>query len=339
MPVPKKTEEESIQVVLAVYDPKGTYARHAGVLITSIFRHTSSPVHVTILHDATLTHDNRSRLSKTSDRFCQTISFIDVSDRISRLEVDPDEITRNFSRGSLYRLLIPELLNVKKAIYLDCDIAVNTDIAELWSICVDDVSLAAVRDSVIYAKRKKMHNRLRRWIMRHDAAKYFNSGVLLMNLGRIRQKHDLMGEAVRFLNRYRNCADFPDQDFLNMLFRDDAILIDKRFNTIDNSHEITDKILHLTGKYKPWTVHQCTPRDYFYWRMFAESEWRDQLVDATLEVYKNNPVSHYHTSDCVKRILIRWKKDVLSSNIFIKIARDVMICATEFRCRISGNRR
>ena len=265
--------------------------------------------------------------------------FIDVSDHISRLEIDPDEITQSFSRGSLYRLLIPELLDTKKAIYLDCDIAVNTDIAELWSICVDDVSLAAVKDTGIYAKRKKIHNRLRRWIMSHDEEKYFNSGVLLMNLERIRQKHDLMEEAVRFLNRYRSCADFPDQDFLNMLFRDDALLIDKRFNKIDNCHDIANTILHLTGKYKPWTVHQCTPRDYFYWRMFAESEWRDQLVDATLEVYRNNPFSHYHTSDCLKRILKRWKKDILSYNVFVKMARDIMICATEFRCRISGNRR
>ena len=47
-----------VHVVLAVYDPKGTYSQHAGVVMTSIFENTQSPVGVHILHDETLTEDS-----------------------------------------------------------------------------------------------------------------------------------------------------------------------------------------------------------------------------------------------------------------------------------------
>lgn len=332
MPTGKRDAEE-VRIVLAVYDPKGTYARHAGVLMTSVFLHTERPVHVTLLHDTTLNDANRLRLRKTAERFSQKLSFLDVSERIARIGIDPDAVTREFSRGSLYRLMIPDVLPVGKVLYLDCDVAVNGDIAELWDLSVDGVSLAAAKDVVIAGHHDKLHEKVRAWAMGYDGERYFNSGVLLMNLDRIRAKHDLLSEATRFFKRYRHCADMPDQDFLNRLFHDDLLTLDGRFNLIEDSQNIENAVLHLTGKYKPWVAHRSTPRDYFYWKMFAESEWRDQLVDALLEVYKNNPVAHLHTAACRRRILGRWGKDLLRNNFLAKTLRELSRCLTELRLR------
>ena len=41
---------EPVHVALAVYDPTGTYSQHAGVVMTSIFENTKSPVVVHVLH-------------------------------------------------------------------------------------------------------------------------------------------------------------------------------------------------------------------------------------------------------------------------------------------------
>lgn len=326
-------KDGSIQVVLAVYDPSGTYSRHAGVVMTSLLARTRSPVCLSVLHDATLTSDNRERMERTASAFEKDIRFVDVSDAVARMGDNLDDITGTFSRGTLFRLLIPELLNAEKALYLDCDIAVNLDVAELWAIDIEDVSLAAVPDRSVKKAQHRLHEKVRCRVMRYDAENYFNAGVLLMNLPRIRQKYDLVREAARFFRRYRLCLDYPDQDLFNVLFRDDARLIDERFNRITNHHDIENAILHLTGKYKPWSHHLCEPRDRFYWQIFAQSEWRDQLVDAMLDMYENNPVAHQHTSDCIRRILGRWEKDILMHNGIVRAGRDFMICLNERRYR------
>ena len=50
-----------------------------------------------------------------------------------------DEMCRRFTRGSLYRLCIHEILpELQGVIYLDCDIVVHLDIYNLWKEYMDD---------------------------------------------------------------------------------------------------------------------------------------------------------------------------------------------------------
>jgi lipopolysaccharide biosynthesis glycosyltransferase len=329
-PSVSSAEKNTIQVALAVYDPTGKYSRHAGVAMTSLFSRTSNPVCVTILCDKTLSKDNRDRFQKTADAFKQEVRFIDVSHSISNIGPKLDEFARSFSRGTLFRLTIPDVLDVGKVIYLDCDVAVNLDIFELWNIDIEDLSLAAIFDAAIIRARRKLHSRVRAWAMRYDGEKYFNAGVLLMNLDRIRrEKCNLIEEAIKFFTRYYRCAEFPDQDFLNVFFGNDVRHIDERFNRISDHHNIDNSILHLTGRQKPWVAPLCEPRDYLYWNTFARSEWQDQTVDAMLEMHKNNDHIHNHTSDCWRHILMRWKKDILINNGVIRWFKDVKICFIE----------
>ena len=84
--------DEIIQVALSVYDPSGTYSCYAGVVMTSLFSNTHSKINVTILHDDTLTDDNRRRFESTAGRWKQNINFVDVSDHIFRIAKDPDKV-------------------------------------------------------------------------------------------------------------------------------------------------------------------------------------------------------------------------------------------------------
>lgn len=56
-----------IHIALSVYDPKGTYSRHAGVVMASVLRNTDATVCFHILHDETLTKENRRRLEETAN--------------------------------------------------------------------------------------------------------------------------------------------------------------------------------------------------------------------------------------------------------------------------------
>lgn len=326
--------------MLSIYDPKGTYCRLAGVALSSLFAHTLRRVRVTLLHDSTLTDDNRKRFLRTAERYGQAVDLIDVSGALDRGGFDPDRSAAQYSRGALFRLLIPALMGDPKVIYLDCDVIVAMDIAELWDIDVSDVSLAARLDSQTQPReRRKLLHRIRHWALHYDPEKYFNSGVLVMNLERIRKKYYLPDEVVRFFERYRHCALLPDQDLLNVLFRDDVRILDDRFNWSRDHETTTNVILHLTGKHRPWTTHRCTPRDYLYWNTFAKSEWADQLVEAVLETHRNDLCAHYHSSDCLRHLVNQKIEDVFLKRIVVRNLLYLRILLTELRYRMSGDSR
>ena len=71
-------DNDKIHVALAFCDPKGTYCRHAAVTAASIFANTSRRVCVHIVHDDTLTSDNRSKLLQLADGYGQEINFINI---------------------------------------------------------------------------------------------------------------------------------------------------------------------------------------------------------------------------------------------------------------------
>lgn len=250
--------------------------------MTSIFQNTRSSVNVSILHDATLTDDNRNRFIRTAECFGQSVSFVDVSKQIFRISATPEKIDPITTVGAVYRLLIPDLLHISKVIYLDCDVVVNLDIAELWNVPIENRSLAVVRedDPDFYTTYEKF----REWLLGCAPRSFFNSGVLLMNLSRIRQEHDLVQEMVCFLKRYSYIAHDPDQAFLNTLFSRDALFIEKRFNRYPNPDHPSDAdsavdnaILHYVPD-KPWKSTQISLRTALFWRIFYESEWGDTSV-------------------------------------------------------------
>ncbi|MDR2527477.1 MAG: glycosyltransferase family 8 protein [Synergistaceae bacterium] len=295
-----------VHVALSVYDPSGTYSRFAGVVMTSLFSNTRNKVNVTILHDATLSQDNQRRFRRTAERWGQGVSFIDASQHIFRLAKDPDKITYAFSRGALFRLLIPSLMNEPKVIYLDCDIVVNLDIAELWNVPLE-AALAAVKDQAFAAALRRRLKKIREWAMPYDPKNYFNSGVLVMNLSRIRAAYpSLVPDFFRFAERYSLLTEMMDQDFLNVFFRGDVLLLDKRFNNMLECEHVGDAVLHLTdASSRPWRTPKNTPRDRLFWKTLAESEWSDALMEALIAVYDSRPLSSYRTLDCAKLLFQR----------------------------------
>ena len=125
----------TLHEALAVYDPKGTYSQHAGVVTASIFENTRSPVCMHILHDESLSRENREKFLSLAERYAQNVAFHDMSEYVKRLGPDILGLVDNhFSQGTLYRLFAPQALTMEKVIYLDSDIVVNLDIKDLWEI-------------------------------------------------------------------------------------------------------------------------------------------------------------------------------------------------------------
>ncbi|MDR1978228.1 MAG: glycosyltransferase family 8 protein [Synergistaceae bacterium] len=310
---------DAIHVALAIYDPKGTYSRHSGVVMTSIFERTKSPVCVHILHDRTMTERNRALLKETAETFGQGIAFHDVSPHIE--QVGNEAIRRaekhQHSIGALFRLLIPELLpsKIEKVIYLDSDILVNMNIQELWDISLENYSLAGVLDHPINKPYRRFSYRtFGMKLMGCDRKHYINSGVLSMNLPKVRKKFKLSQQGVSWYKRYAHCSDLVDQDLINSCFRGDIKIIDSKFNNCYvHDGDISNSILHAIG-IKPWNGLNGSDLERMYWKTYFKTPWGklspDAVADLMFDVMRNSPFTHRRTSQCYKKMFFRLRKDV-----------------------------
>ncbi len=251
-----------IHVSYGLHDRDGHYTKFVGTSMTSIFENTREEVTVHILHDSTLTPDNRDKLNYVTGKYNQKIKFCNVAqlmpDRLKLLAEKIPEITKGrFSIGTFYRLLITELLpkhGVERLIYLDADILVNLDIAELWFTKLGDHPLAAVSEveatanHMIPNKHIIATNRVRQ-------EDYFNAGVLLLDLKAINSAvENIFVDGINFLADNPKCECF-DQDILNNYFSTTYLKLPRRFDFFvqaDRQFEKTNKlapcIYHYAGQ-------------------------------------------------------------------------------------------
>lgn len=305
-----------IHVALAIWDPKGTYSRHAGATIVSILKNTKSKVCFHILHDKTLNTENKEKLISTTEKFGGEISFFDVTNEINKLSsLNVEKITGTFSPGSVFRLFLPNF-ELDKIIYSDCDVIANMDIKELWDVPTEDFYIIGVKEITMEEEigKRKFKNlyisNIRLNFMKIPYDKYFNSGLSVLNLKKIREDFDLIGEAVRFFSRHEKCATSPDQDLLNKLFNKNCLLVDKKFNfptnlSVDGSESA---LFHFVGV-KPWVFHSGNPVEALYWECLAASAWGDKLIEYMLETNGKNLI-HLHSKDCLKKLLTGIIRDI-----------------------------
>lgn len=115
---------------------------------------------------------------------------------------------------------------------------VNTDIEELWNINIDNYCLAAAPDC----------STIRNWGTPYAVAagqtsrdRYFNAGVLYMNLDNIRKNGSLFQQVMDYLSDNPRTW-LPDQDALNAIFSGKTLLIDEKWNYfIDEARKIMRK--------------------------------------------------------------------------------------------------
>ena len=320
----RPTTNDPIHVALAVYDPSGTYSQHAGVTITSIFENTKSKVIVHILHDDTLTEDNRRKFIRTAEKYNQTIEFVDVTVYTKSLSQKIKKLTTHFTVGTLYRLFIPEIFSsLSRIIYLDCDIIVNLDINELWDIDLGNNCFAGCLDEYIQKLSMFSYIYVMCLLGGCKPSLYVNAGVLVMNLNHIRTFANVSEIFKNWIEYHIHSAIFTDQDFVNSLFIDSIKRIDRRFNRQlwDYSDDLSNAIIH-TNKRKSWKNFPTMYPDCLYWKMYLRSAWGENittegLVDVLSRIKDgtvNSALLHKSPLKCVRRIIRAiWNKITFSN--------------------------
>ena len=69
-----------IHVCFALYDKTGRYSKFTGTTMLSLFENTSAKVTIHILHDNTLSQDNRDKFIYLAGRYGQAVKFYNVEE-------------------------------------------------------------------------------------------------------------------------------------------------------------------------------------------------------------------------------------------------------------------
>ena len=249
-----------IHVCFSLYDKTGRYSKFTGTTMLSVFENTSAPVTVHILHDDTLTQDNRDKFIYLAGRCAQAIKFYNVEkicpDKLSAfVELTPEIKNARVSVGTLYRLLVPQIIpsDIEKIIYLDSDIVVNIDIKELWQVELGEKILAGVPEILSYKTADEMN---RNFNLCADGfvkpENYFNAGVLVMNLNLLHAEEKKIFDGLRFGFQDIRHRSYLDQDVLNYCFASRSLKLPAKFNKFTNDvrlekEPLAKKIYHYAG--------------------------------------------------------------------------------------------
>lgn len=170
-----------------------------------------------------------------------------------------------FTLTIYFRLFIPSMFpQYDKGIYIDSDVVLTDDIAKLFDIDIgenyigacNDLSIADIPPLVAYTEKAVGVN----------AKEYINSGVLLMNLKKMRDD-DLEGHFLALLNKYHFDSIAPDQDYLNAMCNGKIYYLEEKWDTMPNDAKpmLTEtSLIHYNLFSKPWCYDGIQYEEQFW---------------------------------------------------------------------------
>ncbi|QIM67918.1 glycosyltransferase family 8 protein [Basfia succiniciproducens] len=251
-----------------IFNCDKNYAPYLSVVIKSILDNTTLSTQFYIL-DFNISEESKSCIKNLiqninkKNSFQHSINFIKIDD--NDFQCFPQTISY-ISSATYARLKVADYLNeLNKAIYLDIDIIVISDLSRLWHIDLADNLVGACLDPYIEYENQDY----KRKIGLQDSQPYINAGVLLLNLKALRE-FNLYQKAIDWNKDYPNIQ-FQDQDILNGVLKGKVLFLDSRYNfTVNHRNRIKlahkgklllsslEKatkpicILHYVGSHKPW---------------------------------------------------------------------------------------
>lgn len=197
------------------------------------------------------------------------------------------------STAALYKFNIGNLfLDVDVMLYLDGDILIQQDLSELFDYDISGLYAAVVKDMKPMSYTPPQTEKLN---IQHSA--YFNSGVMLLNLQKMRED-DLYHRLLNY--RLHGINYFMDQDALNVVFEEKVLYLPFKYNVMSSVMGFFDTqkicqyygldhaetktaiyesavIVHLCTKYKPWS-YLDVPFSDLWEKYYSASPIGDELI-------------------------------------------------------------
>ena len=279
-----------------VYASDDKFAEILGVSVTSLLENNKDMHRIVIyILDSGITAENHQKLESLCASYPNAeIVWLPAKDISKELSVNV-----NLDRGSLSqyaRLFVSSVLpsDVERVLYLDCDIIIAQSLRPLWTLDMQEKTIAALMDAFSTNYRKNI-------ALQPDDI-MFNSGVMLIDLTRWKQLH-IEQKLMDFIKSRRGQIQQGDQGALNAILSRDTYCFAPKFNSVTIFYDFTYKemlryrkppkfysekqvleaiehpvIIHFTTSFlseRPW-IEGCQHRYVSEWMRYkAMSPWKD----------------------------------------------------------------
>ncbi len=264
--------------------PNNYYVMPGIVMLQSLFAHNPEPIDIYVLQ-SDLTQENIDLLRRFIERHNGALHMITIPQTVFENAHTSIHITKE----TYYRLLAQELLpqELERLLYLDCDLIITGSLAPLYN---DDL----IRDgkACFFTVCEGPGVSQREW-QTYDALsipheyRYFNSGVLLMNLSLLRKKAKVQ-TMLDFIEQHGDTLKYHDQDTLNALFYDKVKYVDWHIYNqiilhIKDKQEAKQRlqnaaIIHYAGSDKPWNYDYKSWYFSLFWKYAKQAGYRNQYM-------------------------------------------------------------
>lgn len=255
------------------------YAPFLAVALTSAIENSSdgNNYRAIILHEG-VSKENMSKIKALAKPNFK-IDFIEMK---SGLEAITDRMSNRlrcdyFTLTIYFRLFIPRMFpEYDKGIYIDSDVVIPHDLAELYNTDIGDNFIGACNDMSIVDTPPLVS-----YVENAVGVKmseYINSGVLLMNLKKLRE-YELDKRFLELLNEYHFDCIAPDQDYLNAMCNGKIYYLDTAWDAMPNEAKPENPnpcIIHYNLFSKPWCYDGVQYGEQF-WNYAAKSGYLDEV--------------------------------------------------------------
>ena len=226
------------------------YARHMGVLMTSLIANNSDYYFVFHVFTDSILKEDRRRLAQLAEQNRLSIHIYYIAaDILNKLPT-----TVQYPAAIYYRLLMPEILRecATRVLYLDSDIICIGHLPHPSELEMAGNPAAAIMDVEYIVKEKTAELAL-------THGSYFNSGVMLINIKEWNAAN-ISSRVLNVLHERGSTFSLMDQDALNIVLDGKVTFLPPIWNQVYNLGQMThdpapgSQLLHYAGAIKPWRL-------------------------------------------------------------------------------------
>lgn len=241
--------------------------QHLLVCIHSIIETNSNENLEFYVLNKDITEESKLLVNKNLSESSVEVHFINViQERYADLMVSDHITIESYFRISLADLLP---LTIRRVIYLDCDIIVMGSLKPLWEIEMNEFKLAAVPELFNYRNLELGFS---------NHTKYFNSGVLVIDLSVWRNEH-ISQQVFDYLANHPEKIKFHDQDALNAVLFNKWLELPEIYNfTVEYIDRLRNLkkilvnepeypvVMHFNQSFKAWHYQSRHPYKQLYYK-------------------------------------------------------------------------
>lgn len=284
-----------------LYQFNEKYVPYAGVSIVSLLENNKMVDEIVLFAlTESVSEDSIDKLKEQVRMYQRSIHFIDTQELVEKMKALGIPEYRG-SYATNMKMFIADYLDesVDRLLYIDSDTIVCGEISHLFTLDMEDKPIAMVMDS--------LGNSHKRLIGMDKSDMYFNAGIILFDVKKWKQEK-CTEQIQEHVQKIRAHYMSPDQDLLNVVFRNKIMRLDIAYNlqpihSVYNYNQLAmffmqkryyteeeivnavkkPKILHAfryLGEF-PWhkdTLHPHTP---YFDKYLAISLWKDYVKQPT----------------------------------------------------------